>query len=73
MSRKFLTPIGVLTKATAPASASTGDMYYNTADNVAYLYNGTTWVSTVTIGNLDGGLPDSEFGGINAVDCGGVS
>jgi hypothetical protein len=31
--------------ASAPASPSEGEMYYNTVDKVVYLYNGTAWVA----------------------------
>jgi len=61
MSRKFLTPIGVLARATEPASASTGDTYYNTADKLLYTYNGTAWVAANFIATLDGGAPDSTY------------
>jgi hypothetical protein len=61
MSRKFLTPIGVLAKATAPASAATGDTYYNTTDKVLYTYNGTDWVASNYLATLDGGAPDSTY------------
>jgi len=46
MSKKFLTPVGLLTKATNPASGFTGDTYYNTVDNKVYTYNGSAWVLT---------------------------
>ena len=30
--------------ATAPASPATGQVYYNTTDNLVYFYNGSGWV-----------------------------
>lgn len=42
--------------ATAPQSPVTGQMYYNTGDNKAYIYNGTSWVDMTAVpssGTLD--------------------
>lgn len=61
MAKKFLTPVGVLARSTAPASASAGDTYYNTTDKVLYTYNGTAWVASNYIATLDGGDPDSTY------------
>ena len=46
MSRKFLSPLGLLAQSTNPASGSIGDTYYNTSDNKVYTYNGSSWVAT---------------------------
>jgi hypothetical protein len=43
MSRKFLTPIGLLSKASDPSSGSVGDVYYNSSVNKIYVYNGASW------------------------------
>ena len=49
-------------------------------DGVSAVADGTNVVVTVTsgsaggaFGNLDGGQPDSNYGGINSIDAGGVS
>ena len=61
MSRKFLTPIGVVGMASAPASASVGDLYYNTGDKLLYTYNGEAWIPSNKITTLDGGTPTSTY------------
>ena len=45
MSRKSLTPLGLLARSTNPASGSIGDTYYNTTDNKVYTYNGSAWAA----------------------------
>jgi hypothetical protein len=47
MSRKFFSPIGVLSQATDPTGASNGDLYFNTTNNVYKQYTGSTWVNLV--------------------------
>jgi len=43
MSKKFLTPIGLATLPSDPATASEGDMYYNTTSDVARIYKNGAW------------------------------
>lgn len=43
MARRFLTPIGLLTRASDPASGTIGDMYYNSSNNKIYAYTGSSW------------------------------
>ena len=39
--------------ATAPASPVTGQFYYNTTDNKAYIWNGTAWTDMTSQGSGD--------------------
>jgi hypothetical protein len=47
MSKKLLTPLNLLTRASDPFSGSEGDIYFNTADKSIRIYNGITWVTIV--------------------------
>lgn len=42
---KFLNTIQLPQRAADPGSASAGDMYLRTTDNVVRLYNGSVWVT----------------------------
>jgi hypothetical protein len=45
MSRRFLTPIGLLSLASAPSSAGLGDTYFDTTLGVIRTWDGSQWVS----------------------------
>ena len=47
MSRKMLTPLNLLTKASDPSSGTEGDVYFNTLDKSIRIFNGVTWVTIV--------------------------
>lgn len=51
MSRKYLTPIGILSRTTNPSAGTSGDTYYNSSDGKIYVYNGSAWtpVSAYTV------------------------
>jgi hypothetical protein len=44
MSRKMLTPLNLLTRASDPSSGHEGDVYFNTSDMVIKVHNGVVWV-----------------------------
>lgn len=46
MSRKQLVPVNLPSFATAPAfpTAVSGDLYFNSAENIVYAFNGTSWI-----------------------------
>ena len=72
MSRKFKVAVGLLATSTDPASGSSGDLYYNTDIKDLKAYNGTDWVE-VGSRSIDGGAPDTVYGGTVGVDGGGVN
>jgi hypothetical protein len=45
MSKRFLTPLGLLSATSDPVSASTGDIYFNSSSNVTRVYYGSAWVN----------------------------
>jgi hypothetical protein len=47
MSRKMLTPLNLLTRASDPSSGTEGDIYFNTQDSSIRIFNGVTWVTVV--------------------------
>lgn len=48
MTKKFLTPIGILSASSAPSDSVTGAIYYNSSDKKIYVYNGSAWVAVGT-------------------------
>ena len=69
MSRKFKVPLGLVGLTTHPGSGSEGDTYYNTVDDVIYIYNGTLW-NSVGGGDIDGGAPTSVYTGNTVINGG---
>ncbi|MGH1469324.1 MAG: hypothetical protein ACRBBP_10690, partial [Bdellovibrionales bacterium] len=45
---------------TNPGSATQGDVFYNTGDDVAYIYNGTAWEPMASSGSSDAVLTDAD-------------
>ena len=55
---KFLNTIRLPKRATAPSSPVSGDMYYNTSDQTAFVYDGSSWLDLVAGGGGGGGGGD---------------
>lgn len=68
MARSFLTSIDLNQNeisnvrlqqlASDPGSPVEGQIYYNTTDNTAYLYDGSTWLDMASIANTDEEIQD---------------
>ncbi len=57
MAKKFLSPVGLPSGPVFPASATMGDMFYNSGDLRLYLFTGVEWK-----------LIQAESGGGNGAD-----
>lgn len=72
MARSFAVPVGLFASASDPASGNAGDTYFNTIQNAVKTYDGTKWISAISIEHLDGGHPNSVYGGNGSYDAGTV-
>jgi hypothetical protein len=45
MSKKFLTPIGIVNLASDPATGSEGQIYYNSTDDILKIYVNGAWTA----------------------------
>lgn len=73
MSRKFLTPTGLLAASADPVG-TLGAIYYNTAENAIKVYNGTTWNavgSGTNIASVEGGSASTIY--LESYDGGNAS
>ena len=63
------------TPPTSPTPSS-GDVWFESDTTKKYVYYDNYWVETgspiTTIGNLDGGFPDSNYGGMTLIDAGAI-
>ena len=69
MSKKALVPVNVLATGNDPAGRYEGDLYFNTSDLSVLVYTGSAWTA-IPNGNLDGGTPTSNYGGITEMSGG---
>ena len=69
MSKKALVPVNILASGSNPTGQYAGDMYFNSVENTVYAFDGTYW-NPVSGGSIDGGSPESIFGGTNPIDGG---
>lgn len=60
----------------APAAPLIGDMWFDSTTTRKYIYYDGFWVEETapvsTLGNLDGGFPDSDYGGMTLIDAGSL-
>lgn len=73
MTKRFLTTPKIVNVSSDPNTGSSGEMYYNTQDNIMKYHNGTQWVAMTgggVGGNIDGGFPNSTYGGVPEIDGG---
>lgn len=65
MTKRFLTPINLLTKDSNPVGVE-GSIYYNNSEDVIKVYDGTNWNPVGTnvnniIVSIDGGTASSVY------------
>lgn len=64
--------LGLEISSSHPASPVVGQVYFNTSDNLVYVYNGVSWYSVATYQNIDGGTPTSVYTVEQNINGGGV-
>lgn len=72
---------GVSVGTSPPVNPTSGSLWFDAERGELSMYyqdiDSAQWVSplsgtAVVIGNIDGGFPNSDYGGIEAIDAGGV-
>jgi hypothetical protein len=69
MSKKALVPVNVLASGSNPTGEYVGDLYFNSVEKTVYAFDGVNW-NPISGGTIDGGSPESIFGGTNPIDGG---
>jgi hypothetical protein len=78
MAIKFLSTQRVVNLSSDPASGTIGEIYFNTSDSELKVYDGASWSSLGGSSgggagiNVDGGVPNTNYGGIDPIDGGSV-
>lgn len=76
MSKKALVPVNVLAVGSQPAGKYAGDMYFDTVAKSLRVFDGTVWIeflngaSSIPTLQIDGGTPNSYYGGTPNIDGG---
>lgn len=76
--------VSIAVGSTTTGAAGTSASVTNVGNDVDAIFNfviprgatgavGPTGPAGVSVGNLDGGFPDSTYGGVSSIDAGGVS
>jgi len=67
MAKKFLTPLGLVSLSSDPATGSEGQLYFNTTDDVVKIYSNGVW-SELTGGGGGSGISVSASAPISAIE-----
>jgi hypothetical protein len=72
MSKRFLTTQQLVNLDNDPVTGTSGELYYNTVENVIKYYDGTSWTKELAK-NADGGNAYTSFNTSDVIiDCGSV-
>lgn len=63
-------PAEVLVHGELALNYADGKLFYKDSNNTIQQLNASDGSSGLT--NLDGGRPDTDYGGLTSIDCGGV-
>jgi hypothetical protein len=72
MSKRFLSTQQLVNLNSDPVTGTSGELYYNTVENVIKYYDGTSWTKELSK-NADGGNAYTSFNTSDVIiDCGSV-
>lgn len=68
MAKQFLSPIGLPSGTSDPASAAEGDLFYRTDLGKIRLYKDSAWSNVEgSVDIVDGGAPSSTYDSLNVI------